>query len=84
MLIAQMIDFVEKLPKEWESKWKDIQDSSEDRLLTDEDSTECKLSQRFQESVEEPELKHLFHVIQGLMRFLPSERLSAADAIKLL
>jgi hypothetical protein len=45
--------------------------------------TQPKLDYRFSEFVSEPELLPLLAVIKGLMKFLPSERMSARDALKL-
>ena len=41
-----------------------------------------KLEQRFNERVTEGILKSLLSVIQGLMRFIPSDRISASQALE--
>ena len=43
-----------------------------------------KLEQKFAEVVHSPKLKPLLQVIQGLMRFLPSSRISIDEALALL
>lgn len=45
---------------------------------------ESELTRRFSEIVSDPELSPVQHVIEGLMRFLPSDRMSARDALKYL
>lgn len=94
-----MIGFVERLPTEWESKWESMQTrSSHDLevegkqidtlrnllLITSKDCAVSKLEQKFVETVHNPELKPLLRVIQGLMRFLPSNRITANEALNLL
>ncbi|KAJ5626710.1 hypothetical protein N7528_004137 [Penicillium herquei] len=79
VLVFQMIDFVEKLPTEWESKW-----TSTSIMELDEDYGASKLEQKFAGSVSDPTLSPLLHVIKGLMRFLPSSRLTAENALDLL
>ena len=60
-----------------------IVDSDQTDIRVDE-SHLSKLEQRFDERVPEEELKLLFPVVQGLMRFMPSERFSASRALDLL
>lgn len=43
-----------------------------------------RLEQKFCDSVHEPELQVLLPIMQGLMRFLPENRISAADALTML
>lgn len=77
-----MIGFVEeRLPAEWESKWESMQTSSHDLEL--EDHGTSKLEQKFA-GLSDPALEPLLRVIQGLMRFLPSSRLTAEGALDLL
>jgi serine/threonine-protein kinase SRPK3 len=42
------------------------------------------LEQKFHEKVSDETLKPLLQVIQGLMRFIPSDRISASQALDLL
>lgn len=91
VLIHQMIDFVEPLPTEWHEKWELIQGSSrrsrpEGRhpSAAADSKYSSKLECRFHEMVKEPELMPVLAVIRGLMRFLPSERISADEALRLL
>lgn len=42
-----------------------------------------RLEQRFRENVHDPELQYLLPIMQGLLRFLPEDCLSAADAFHL-
>ncbi|KAF3008232.1 hypothetical protein E8E15_000448 [Penicillium rubens] len=84
VLIFQMIGFVERLPAEWESKWTSMLMRSSHDLELEEDYGTSKLERKFAGLVPNPTLKPLLHVIQGLMRFLPSSRLTAEDALDLL
>ncbi|KND91969.1 hypothetical protein TOPH_03284 [Tolypocladium ophioglossoides CBS 100239] len=86
VLVAQMINFVEELPTEWQTAWQAIQDSSgsSGRRFPTGGATKSKLDRRFYEMVGEPELLPLLPIIQGLMRFLPSKRISGAEAVSLL
>lgn len=68
---------------EWQATWQAIQDSSGRKFPTSE-TMEAKLDRRFQEMVDEPELMPLLPIIRGLMRFMPSTRISAAEARALL
>lgn len=43
-----------------------------------------RLGQKFRDTVHEPKLQVLLPIMQGLMRFLPENRISAADALKML
>lgn len=94
-----MIGFVERLPTEWESKWKSMQTmSSHDLevegkqidklwnrlLITLKDCAMSKLERKFTETVRDPKLKPLLRVTRGLMRFLPSSRITADEALSLL
>lgn len=95
-----MIGFVERLPAEWESKWTSMSMRSSYDLKPNEgkhndtqinlfltlpkDYETSKLERKFAGLVDHPTLQPLLHVIQGLMRFLPSSRLTAEDALALI
>ena len=78
-----MIDFAGELPREWWPKWEqlrlgaggDFGKREQGQLL------EAKLERDFRENVHEPELKALLPVIKGLTMFLPSDRMSALQAL---
>ncbi|KAK2590413.1 hypothetical protein QQS21_011900 [Conoideocrella luteorostrata] len=90
VLIAQMIGFVEELPQQWRQEWEVIQSRSSHSPIDIPHYNGAnlyqasKLQSRFYALVYEPELMPLLPIIRGLMRFLPSERLTAAEALKLL
>lgn len=90
VLVVQMIGFVEELPDQWKNKWETMpkrsSHSSANTLPGDGSISDqaFKLETRFHEIVNDPELMPLLPVIRGLMRFLPSDRLTAAEALKLL
>ncbi|KAJ5804458.1 uncharacterized protein N7518_000761 [Penicillium psychrosexuale] len=79
ILIYQMIGFVERLPAKWESMLR----SSRHNLELEDDYGTSKLERKFA-GLPDPTLKPLLHVIQGLMRFLPSSHLTAEEALDLL
>ena len=90
VLIAQMIGFVEDLPQQWREAWEATPTNAPLPLMDDPDNSGddlhqiSKLQSRFDELVNDAELMPLVPIIRGLMRFLPSERLTAAEALKLL
>ncbi|KAG8156637.1 hypothetical protein KVR01_013428 [Diaporthe batatas] len=86
-LIGNMIDFIEELPTEWRPKWEEIKRTTRnglDHILEDEKQEVPRLEQKFRDSIHDPELQGLLPIMQGLMRFLPENRISASDALKLL
>ncbi|KOS38318.1 hypothetical protein ACN38_g10875 [Penicillium nordicum] len=83
-LVSQMIGFVERLPVVWESRWKEIQMRSSCDLEIKEDYEISKFERKFAEDVHDPELQPLLEVAQELMRFLPSNRITADKALDLL
>ncbi|RFU35315.1 hypothetical protein B7463_g1024, partial [Scytalidium lignicola] len=88
LLVRQMIDFVEPLPTEWIPKWEYMKLNSNlkpaTKLSENATSSKSKREQKFNEKVQKPALKHLLLVIKGLMRFRPSDRISASQALDLL
>ncbi|KAL9097103.1 MAG: hypothetical protein Q9165_000529, partial [Trypethelium subeluteriae] len=86
-VVLQMIKFVEELPKEWEPKWTLIKAESRHRRALDQPrifERGSKLEQNFHDRIHEPSLKKLLPIVKGLMRFRPSERIEASEAISLL
>lgn len=53
-------------------------------LILLKDCRTSKLEQKFAGKVSDPTLKPLLQVTRGLMRFLPSSRLTASEALDLL
>ncbi|KAK9242163.1 kinase-like domain-protein [Lipomyces tetrasporus] len=87
VLVAQMIDFVEKLPSEWQENWNHMQRHPVcvwEPFTRNGQLLQSKLEQKFHERVHEQTLKALLPVIQGLMRFMPSDRISASQALDLI
>ena len=86
ILITLMIQFLGKLPPEWQLKWEQL------RLDAGRDSEAGKsklllhqgLEQVFHIKIQDPELKGLLPVIKGLIIFLPSDRVSASQALGLI
>ncbi|KAJ5422613.1 hypothetical protein N7491_011058 [Penicillium cf. griseofulvum] len=83
VLMSQMIGFVEKLPAEWQPKWESMVKSTSHDLEPEEDDGTSKLEKKFA-TLANPTLESLLHVIQGLMRFLPSTRITAEYALDLI
>jgi serine/threonine-protein kinase SRPK3 len=81
-----MIDFVGELPPEWQPKWEQLRLDAGGSFELGENNqlSGSRLEQRFDELVHEPELKGLLPVIKGLTRFLPSDRISASQALDLI
>ncbi|KAJ5632555.1 hypothetical protein N7490_008894 [Penicillium lividum] len=87
----QMIGFVELLPAKWQPRWDEIQAASGRDLtelvkLNKEDCEKylSKLELKFKDQAHDPELEPLLPVIKGLMRFLPSGRITTNEALQML
>ena len=86
MLVASMIDFAGELPPEWQPKWEQLRLGARGDFELGENGqlSESRLEQRFDEQVHELELKVLLPVMKDLTRFLPSDRISASQALDLI
>lgn len=79
-----MINFVEELPVEWTAEWERLKNNS-GRKWEDIPGTESsKLEARFKQKAIDTSLMPLLPIMQGLMRFRPSDRISAVEALQLL
>ncbi|KAK2603198.1 hypothetical protein N8I77_009672 [Diaporthe amygdali] len=88
-LVSQMVHFVEDVPEEWKGKWLKMKEDSEKPYIKDTDEVPevSWLEQRFDNLLEDPldpPLRPLLPVIRGLLRFRPSDRMSASQALDLL
>ncbi|KAJ6785229.1 hypothetical protein PWT90_05107 [Aphanocladium album] len=81
-IIPQMFGLIEPLPAEWEEKWQAIKRETKHQETGWEE--EEKLLREFVKKVPAPELTPLLPVIQRLMRFRPSDRISARQALSIL
>ncbi|KIW82486.1 hypothetical protein Z517_05513 [Fonsecaea pedrosoi CBS 271.37] len=81
-----MVDFVGELPLEWQPKWEQMRLDANggSQLEEHEPLPGLRLEQMFDKHVEEPELKILLPFIERLTRFLPSDRISAQQALDIL
>jgi serine/threonine-protein kinase SRPK3 len=87
-LVEAMIDVFGELPPEWESKWEQMRSDA----TTSRDPgagqwkqlSDWRLEKQFDKHVHEPQLKTLLPAIQGLTKLLPSDRISASDALQLI
>ncbi|KAH8808513.1 kinase-like domain-containing protein [Xylogone sp. PMI_703] len=88
LLVLEMIDLVGPLPAEWIPKWAQMKINSTltPSTLASENpiSSPDRLETKFNAQVHTPALKVLLPVIQGLLRFRPSDRISASEALALL
>ena len=81
-----MIDFAGELPPEWQPKWEQLRLGARGDFELGENGqfSGSRLEQTFDEHVHELELKVLLlPVMKGLTRFLPSDRVSASQALDL-
>ncbi|KAL6713257.1 hypothetical protein ACLMJK_008722 [Lecanora helva] len=85
-LIEQMIDLAGELPTEWQPEWAEIRQ----RFATErQGKTRVRkyvpppLAAMFDEKVQDEILKPLLPVIQGLMKFRPSDRITIPQALEL-
>jgi len=90
-LVSQMISLLGKLKKKWRPKWKHMQledKKSKDLLLEDSDSERSDLEveehEMFNKRVHDQKLVPLISVMEGLMKYLPSSRITASQALRLL
>lgn len=90
-LVSQMISLLGKLKKKWRPKWKHMQledKKSKDLLLEDSDSEgsdlEVEEHEMFNKRVHDQKLVPLISVMEGLMKYLPSSRITASQALRLL
>ncbi|KAJ3474308.1 hypothetical protein NLG97_g9902 [Lecanicillium saksenae] len=81
-ILQQMLGLVESLPPEWEARWEQIQ--RDYKYKGDDWPEDEKLLRRFLSIVPEPELTPLLPIMQRLMRFKPSDRISARQALSIL
>jgi serine/threonine-protein kinase SRPK3 len=84
LLVAQMIDFSGPLPQEWQLQWEKMKLDYEKSYNHFDASMETKLDERFRTKVQEPSLSILLPIIKGLTKFLPSDHISASEALRLL
>ena len=87
-LVEAMIDVFGKLPLEWESKWEHMMSDAASRgdpaAGKWKQTSDWRLEKQFDKHVHEPELKAFLPVIQGLTKLLPSDRISASQALQLI
>ena len=81
-----MINFAGELPPEWQPKLDRLRLDGKIKLNPREEVEipGSKLQRKFDEKVHEPELKALLPIIEGLTRLLPSDRISASQALDMI
>lgn len=81
-----MIELLGDLPLEWVPKWKQMRlDAEGDSALRGNKlASGLTLEQRFDANINDPQLKALLPVIKGLTMLLPSDRISASEALELI
>ncbi|PWY83239.1 kinase-like protein [Aspergillus sclerotioniger CBS 115572] len=83
VLVAEMVDLLGDLPEEWQPTWDDMQETFEEGMDFQGDEI-LDLEGLFNKEINEPDLAPLVPVIRGLLGFLPSERITASEALDLL
>jgi len=83
-LVSQMIRVVGYLPSdEWQEKWERMRLNFDRKLSTLEDGELPELEERFNETHDE-RLLPLMSIVQGLMRYQPSNRITTSKALNVL
>ena len=84
-LVASMIDFLGELRTEWQPKGKQLRLNTGrcSKLGENGQLSGQRLEQMFDKIIQEPKSKVL-RVIKRLMRFLPSDRISASQALEMI
>ncbi|OBT78603.1 CMGC/SRPK protein kinase [Pseudogymnoascus sp. 05NY08] len=84
-LVIQMIEFVGDLPPEWKPSFNHLRiDFKRQPLLEGDLRVDRGLEYKFKHQIHEKKLQPLLPVIQGLMRFRPSERISPQQALEMM
>ncbi|KFY54919.1 hypothetical protein V497_07347 [Pseudogymnoascus sp. VKM F-4516 (FW-969)] len=84
-LVIQMIEFLGEIPPEWKVQFDNLRiDFKRQPLLEGDLRVDRGLEYKFRHQVQEEMLQPLLPVIQGLMKFRPSERISALQALELI
>ncbi|KFY22231.1 hypothetical protein V493_06748 [Pseudogymnoascus sp. VKM F-4281 (FW-2241)] len=84
-LVIQMIEFIGRIPPEWKPNFDSLRiEYKKQPLLEGDLRVDRGLEYKFKHRIHEEMLQPLLPVIQGLMRFTPSERLSAQQALELM
>lgn len=85
-----MIDVLGKLPPEWEERWEKMKSEAVAAAKEDLNNqagthrVDLRLERQFEGHIHERKLSGLCPVIQGLTKFLPSDRISASEALQLI
>ncbi|KAK9477866.1 kinase-like domain-containing protein [Lipomyces japonicus] len=88
-IIRSIIYYKGGLPQEWNAKLKELYPKgSEEQLSNHEseviDNLPLKLEKLFKEEAHNDDLKPLYSIIDGLMQYLPANRIEALQALELL
>ncbi|KFY38574.1 hypothetical protein V494_04318 [Pseudogymnoascus sp. VKM F-4513 (FW-928)] len=84
-LVIQMIQFIGDLPQEWKPNFDRLRIEFKKQPLQAGDlSADRGLDYKFKHQIQDEILQPLLPVIRGLMKFTPSERLSAQEALELM
>ncbi|WEW59325.1 serine/threonine protein kinase [Emydomyces testavorans] len=88
-LLYQMIGLAEdRLPDEWYVKWERMRIEEKRKIFNMELLEQWKLDPSFERKVKDPALRStlspILEVIKGLAKFVPSHRMMACEALKLL
>ncbi|RDK36420.1 kinase-like protein [Aspergillus phoenicis ATCC 13157] len=84
VLVLQMISFVGKLPKDWQPTWERMKSSFKRDLDLLKDDQVSELDRRLNRRKPDLVLTRLALVIRKLMRYVPSSRIEASEALDML
>lgn len=78
-----MVSFLGDIPREWEPKWNEIQLASgqDINLAESRDMSTFKLESLILKQPHDSRMRTLLCVVRDFTKFLPSERISAAQAL---
>lgn len=82
-IIMCMINLIEELPTEWQPKLDKIKETYGRAGEPDTYNEPNELKSRFHTRIQDPSLKKLFPVLEGLMRLRPADRIEASVALEL-
>lgn len=87
-MARSMLNVLGDSPLEWKPKWEKMRSEAvargDFRAGEWKRTPRYRLKTRFDQHVHEPELKGLLPVIQGLTKFLPSDRIPASKALQMM
>ncbi|GAB7342877.1 hypothetical protein MBLNU457_g0998t1 [Dothideomycetes sp. NU457] len=84
VLAGLMIDFTGELPPEWTARWEHFKQNPTQDLAWVKFDSEPRLERVFNDHVHDEVEKRFLPIIRGLTRMRPEDRISAAEALRML